>query len=168
MGAGQSSASFYFGSNGFAPPSVPQPMELDPGAMVTQSGRLRDQSAAIYSDTTAILNRTIAVAEGVERNGIKVEGLKRDADLSASSSLQSALMAKDYLNDTMGVYSSTRSTYNRTKIAARDVEMSRGRDIDVGMNANDMESLQREISMLAQRLDALERRIYDMENREKA
>lgn len=152
-------------------------MELDPGALVSQSGKLRDQSqmlmdesADIYNDTAIILNRTLGVADGVERNSIKVEGLKRDADLSASSSLQSALLAKDYLNDAMGVYSSTRAIYNRTKTVARDVEMYRSMDIIDDMRAEkyNMESLRQEISVLAQRLDILERRIYDIENRTKA
>jgi hypothetical protein len=181
VGAEQSPITPYFGSNGFAAPSTPQPMELDPGALVSQSGRLkdqsqalRDQSNAIYNDTCAVLNRTTAVAEDVKRTGIEVEDLKRQADLSASSSLQSSLMARDYLNDTRGVYNSTRAVYNRTRITARNIEMAAsmnvigGRSIAkyTGTMTNDVESLQQEISFLSQRLDALQRRVDDLESGE--
>jgi hypothetical protein len=172
MGAKHSPITPYFGSNGFAAPNAPQPMEVDPGAMVSQSGRLkdqsqafRDQSAAIYNNTGAVLNRTMAVAEDVRMTGIKVEALKKQADLSASSSLQSSLLARDYLNN-------TRMLYNRTKITARNIEMAASMDIIdgkstakyVGSSANNVESLQQQISFLSQRLDVLERRVYDLES----
>jgi hypothetical protein len=193
IGSERSSITPYFGSSGFAAPNAPQPMELDPGTMVSQTGRLRDQSqafrdqsAAIHSSTADLLNQTTAVAGDVKTTGNKVEELKRQADLSAGSSQQSALMAGDILNrtrnvytdtrkvynDTRDVYNITKTVYNETMISAGNITMLAGMsNIDGkdaakyrGTSANDVESLQREISNLSRRLDVLERTINKLES----
>ncbi len=194
IGSSHSSATPYFGSRGFAPPLVPQPMELDPGAMVSQSGRLRDQSealrdqsAAIYNETADLLNRTKVIAKDVDSSRARVEVLEKDAGMSANdarinanASLQSALLAKDYLSNTRAVYDESMLVYNKTWDTAREVEaLSRRADMaemrinmsvseilnSTPSNTEDIESLQQEVSSLTQRLTVLERKISDLENR---
>lgn len=127
MGSRQSSVSPHFGTNGFASPLIPQPMELDPGAMVTQSERLRDQSqslrdqsCAVYNETAVLMNRTSAFAEQVEKDHASVEVLKEDASLSANSSLRGAILAGNCLNNTRAVYTDTRAVYTDTRALYND------------------------------------------------
>lgn len=182
-GSMHSSVSPRFGMNGFAPPLVPQPMELDPGAMVSQSERLRDQSLslrdqtnAIYNETAVLVDKTSAFAEQVENDAVRVEGLKEDASLSANSSLRSALLAGVYLNDTQEVYSDARAIYNWTKISERKVDMAARMGTlgaaggsstygSVPMSTGDIASLQQQVTVLSQRLDILERRVSELEKR---
>lgn len=186
MGSRQSSVTPTFGMKGFASPLVPQPMELDPGAMVTQSQRLRDQSqslrdqsSAIYNETAVLLDKTSAFADQVENDKARVEVLKEDASLSANSSLRSALMAGDYLNNTRAVYGDTRTVYNWTKISQKKVEIATRMNMAVAVvgagiynNAptgmSDVSSLQQEVSILSEKVDTLERRISELENMTRA
>ena len=189
MGSRHSSVSPYFGTNGFASPLIPQPMELDPGAMVTQSERLRDQSqslrdqsSALYNETAILMDKTSAFAEQVEKDSARVEGLKEDASLSANSSLRSVLLARDCLNDTRAVnsntkaiYNDTRTIYNLTIISERKVEIATrmnmlgamgGSSINnkVPTDMSDIESLQQQVTILSEKVDDLERRVSELES----
>jgi len=193
MGSRQSSVSPHFGMNGFASPLIPQPMELDPGAMVTQSERLRDQSqslrdqsSAIYNETAILMDKTSAFAEQVEKDRAIVEDLKEDASLSANSSLRSAILAMDCLNDTRAVnsdtkaiYNDTRTIYNLTKISERKVEIATRMNMLGGVGGpsinnkvppdmREIESLQQKITILSERVDDLEKRVSELENITKA
>ncbi len=186
MGSRQSTITPTFGMNGFASPLVPQPMELDPGAMVTQSQRfrdqsqaLRDQSSSIYNETAVLMDRTSAFAEQVKNDKAKVEILRDDAATSANSSLRCALMAGDYLNNTRAVYSDTRSVYNWTKISEKKVQTAIRMNMAGAMGGantysnapngmGDVGSLQREVLVLSEKVDTLERRISELENMNRA
>ena len=186
MGSRQSSISPHFGMNGFASPLLPQPMELDPGAMVTQSERLRDQSqslrdqsSAICNKTADLMNKTSAFADQVEKDRARVESLKEDASLSANSSLRSALLARDCLNDTRAVYGDTRTLYNWTEISEKKVETATRMYIagamggpstynKVSTDKSDVESLQQQVTILSEKVDNLERRVSELENMTKA
>ncbi|MFB3766322.1 MAG: hypothetical protein ACE14P_13885 [Methanotrichaceae archaeon] len=181
MGSRHSSITPKFGMNGFASPLVLQPMELDPGAMVTQSQRfrdqsqaLRDQSSAIYNGTAVLLEKTSAFAAQVENDKARVEVLKEDASASADSSLRSALMAGDYLNNTRAVYGDTRMLYNLTRISERKVETAIRMNIpramggvstynNVPAGASDVGAVQQEVLILSEKVDTLERRISELE-----
>ncbi len=180
VGSMHSSVSPHFGMNGFAPPLIPQPMELDPGAMVSQSERLRDQSlslrdqtGAIYNETAVLMDKTSAFAEQVGKDAVRVEDLKEDASLNANLSLRSALLAEGYLNDTRSLYGDVRTLYNWTKISERKVEMS-SRMGTIGspnaynnmpMGTGDVASLRQQVAVLSQRVDALERKVSELEKK---
>lgn len=158
-------------------------MELDPGAMVSQSERLRDQSLslrdqtnAIFNETAVLADKTSAFAEQVENDVVRVEDLKEDARISANSSLKSALLAENYLNDTRTVYGDARTLYNWTKVSERKVDMAArmstlgaasasGAYDSTPMSTSDIASLRQQVEALSQRLDILEQRVSELEKR---
>ncbi|HWQ20575.1 MAG TPA: hypothetical protein VN455_12405 [Methanotrichaceae archaeon] len=129
QGARQEGVVPYFGAAGFAAPKSPQPLEVDPGAMVHQSRGYRDSTRDLYMKSYELLNQTALLAGDVEQNWIKVDQstkkvaelqimAKKSADgskVSASDSRMSAVQAKDYLNETAALC-------NQTLAAARKMD----------------------------------------------
>jgi hypothetical protein len=121
QGARQEGVVPYFGAAGFAAPRSPQPLEVDPGAMVHQSKGYRDATRELYLRSSELLNRTALLAGDVENNWIKVDqSTKKVAELqveakesadkstfSAADSRSSALLAKDYLDETAALCNQT-------------------------------------------------------------
>lgn len=155
-----------FGMNGFAPPPVPQAMQLDPGFMVHRSEMLVDEAESLLQENSDLVNRTENLMKGVER-------LEKSARESSNDSLQSAALAKKCLEE-------TESVFNKTRIEARKVEAEMKRDAyaeglgsltaevrkeDSQEDSEDLNELRNQVAAMAARVDFLEKRIAELDNR---
>lgn len=151
-----------FGMNGFAPPSVPQPMALDPGFMVHRSEMLVNEAESLLQENSDLVNRTKKLTKEVER-------LEKSARESSNDSLRSAALAKSCLEE-------TESVFNKTRITARKVEVGLKRDAYAkGLNSltggarkddnsEDLNELRNQVAFIAARIDLLENRIAKLDN----
>jgi polyhydroxyalkanoate synthesis regulator phasin len=139
--------------------------------MVHQSRKLRDETRDIYSQTSAILNRTEILAEGIEEGSQRVGILEVKARMSADLSRRNAELAEAYLNRTI-------STYNETQDYAQQVDALQRRifrlengnasnadrpayQAELALNLNYNGS--REMASLVRRVELLEDRISKLE-----
>jgi hypothetical protein len=158
-GAAGSAVVVPFMSSGFVAPAVPQAMELDPGAMVHQSQRIRDDSAAIFRETYRLLNQTIDLA-------LQAEKAERGARSWANESLQSANLSIEYKQDAQSLYDKAQSSLRRLDLLSRRLvysEMTARQQAAQPNDAYTEEALQQEIIDLEGRISLLEERINSLE-----
>jgi hypothetical protein len=157
-GAVGSSVVVPFMSGGFVAPAVPQAMELDPGALVHQSERIRDDSAAIFRETFNLLNRTIDLAQ-------RTEQAERGARASANESLQSANLSFEYRQDIQSLYDKAQSSLRRLDLLTHRLVYACGWQQQAAQptDAYTAEALKQEIFDLEGRISLLEERIDRLE-----
>jgi hypothetical protein len=161
-GAAGSSVSVPFMSSGFAAPAAPQAMELDPGALVYQSQRIRDDSAALFQDTYSLMNQTKALVEQAEA---AESGAKGWADESRAS----ANLTSRQLQEAQSLYDKVQSSFLRLDLLSRRLiyaEIAKG--AAQAKDASAAEAMQQEIIDLARRVSLLEERIEDLEMGERS
>lgn len=171
MGARSSVITPYFGAQGFAAPRTPQPMQLDPGAMVHQSRMLRDDTMDIRNQASAILNRTEILAEGIEEGSQRVGILEVRARMSADLSRRNAELAEAYLNRTVSIYNETQDYAQLVNDLKRRISwLENGNasnadrpayQVELALNLNYNGS--REMASLVRRVELLEERISKLE-----
>jgi hypothetical protein len=158
-GAAGSAIVLPFMSSGFVAPAVPQAMELDPGALVHQSGRFRDDSAALFQETYRLLNQTIALVEQVEEAEGRAKGW-------ANESRQSSNLSFEHVQDAQSLYDKAQSSLRRLDLLTLRLvyaEMAAWQQAAQPKDADTSEVLQREITDLEGRISLLEERIKDLE-----
>ncbi len=101
-----------FGSGGFVPPAVFQPMQLSSAAMVYQSEMLRDQSEDIFWKTSDLLNQTMNLAKNVN-------DLENSSRENAARSEKSAMRSQSELEKTKSIYNETRAFARRIETRER-------------------------------------------------
>jgi hypothetical protein len=159
MGAASSAIVVPFMSSGFTAPVVPQAMELDPGALVHQSERIRDDSAALFRETYRLLNQTIALAEQAEAAEGRAKGW-------ANESRQSANLSFGHMEDAQSLYDKAQSSLRRMDLLSRWLayaEMAGRLEAAQPQDAYTAEALQQEIIDLDGRISLLEERIRGLE-----
>jgi hypothetical protein len=146
-----------FMKSGFVAPAVPQAMELDPGAMVHQSQRIRDESAAIFQEIYRLLNQTIDLAQ-------RAEEAERGARGWANESLQSANLSFEHKQDAQSLYDKAQSSLRRLDLLSRrlvyaEIAKEAAQPTDAYTEALQQEiiDLEGRISLLEERIDRLER-----------
>jgi len=156
-GAAGSAIVVPFMSSGFVAPAVPQAMELDPGALVHQSQRIRDDSSALFQETYRLLNRTIALAA-------QAEEAERGAKGWANESRQSANLSFEHMQDAQSLYDKAQSSLRRLdQLSRRVVYAEIAEEAAQPKDAYTAEALQQEIIDLDGRISLLEERIDGLE-----
>ena len=84
-GPNNSGTKLHFGTEGFAAPSIPQFVEVSPGAMVHQSKMYRDESRSLYGNVRTILNQTSALENSTRQSTEKAAASSAMAEASANS-----------------------------------------------------------------------------------
>ena len=109
--SGQPGHNYFMGSSGFVPPSVPQPMVIDPGVLVYQAEKYRDQVQAMkeeisdrYNDTRTLLQKIGEKEQSIEEKERSVDAKAKEAQDHAQASTLSAAKAQEYLNSTNVTY----------------------------------------------------------------
>jgi hypothetical protein len=184
QGARQEGVVPFFGPAGYAAPRSPQPLEVDPGAMVHQSRGYRDATRDLYLKSSEILNQTALLAGGVEQNRIKVDQstkkaaelqvmAKKSADdtrVSANDSRRSAVHARDYLNETVALCNQTMAAARRMDVLAErmhQIENETRANANMSSESaelarsylNETRSVHYELNSLAQEAKSLDTRI---------
>jgi hypothetical protein len=110
-GSGQPGHNYFMGSSGFVPPAVPQPMVVDPGVLVYQAEKYRDQVQAMkqetsdkYNDTQTLLQKIWEKEQSMEEKERYVDAKAKEAQDHAYASTLSAAKAQEYLNSTNATY----------------------------------------------------------------
>jgi hypothetical protein len=138
-GPRQPGHNYIMGSSGFVPPAVPQPMVIDPGLLVYQAEKYRDQVRALkeetfnkYNDTLTILQKIREKEQSIEEKKRSVDAKAKEAQDQAQASTLNAAKAQEYLNSTNATYGKildlskvleanlnlTRTLLNESKISA--------------------------------------------------
>jgi hypothetical protein len=109
--SGQPGHNYFMGSSGFVPPAVPQPMVIDPGVLVYQAEKYRDQVQAMkeeisdrYNDTQTLLQKIGEKEQSIEEKERSVDVKAKEAQDHAQASTLSAAKAQEYLNSTNVTY----------------------------------------------------------------
>jgi hypothetical protein len=156
-GAAGSAVVVPFMSSGFAAPAAPQAMELDPGALVHQSQRIRDDSAAIFQETYRLMNQTIALVAQAEEAEGKARGW-------ANESRQSANLSFGHMQDAQSLYDKAQSSLRRLNLlSSRLVYAEIAKEAAQPKDAYTTEAMQQEIIDLDGRISLLEERIKGLE-----
>jgi hypothetical protein len=161
-GATGSSVSVPFMSSGFAAPAAPQAMEIDPGALVYQSRRIRDDSAALFQDTYNLMNQTKALL-------LQAEEAEKGAKGWANESWASANLTSRQLQDAQSLYDKVQSSFRRLDLLSRRLiyaEIAKG--AAQPEDAYSTEAMQQEVIDLARRVSLLEERIKVLEKGERS
>jgi len=161
-GRAGSSVSLPFMSSGFAAPAAPQAMELDPGALVYQSRRIRDDSAALFQDTFNLMNQTNALL-------LQAEEAERGAKGWANESRASANLTSRQLEDAQSLCNKVQSSIRRLDLLSfRLIYAEIAKGAAQPEDAYTTEAMQQEIIDLARRVSLLEERIKVLERGERS
>ena len=94
-GPNNSGTKLHFGTEGFVAPSIPQFVEISPGAMVHQSKMYRDESRRLYSNACSILNQTSDLENSTRQSTEMAAASSAMARVSANSSMSNGMQCKN-------------------------------------------------------------------------
>ena len=103
-GSGQPGHNYFIGSSGFVPPAVPQPMVIDPGVLVYQAEKYRDQVQAMKTEISDKYNDTRTLLQKIGEKEQSIDEKVRYMDAKAKEAQNSAAKAQEFLNSTGATY----------------------------------------------------------------
>ena len=173
-GPNNSGTKLHFGTEGFVAPSIPQFVEISPGAMVHQSKMYRDESRILYSNVSTILNQTLDLENSTRQSTEKAAASSAMAEVSANSSMSNVMKCKTYLDQTGSALNKTIAMSNRTEMLAKELtemeNVTREYSQDAARSAqiardhlNDTGPERNNVSVLMQRVDILEKKVAELE-----
>jgi hypothetical protein len=173
-GPNGSGTKLHFGTEGFASPSIPQFVEVSPGAMVHQAKMYRDESRRLYSNACTILNQTSDLENSTRQSTEMATASSAMAEVNANSSMSNAIRCKAYLDQTVSALNKTLAISNSTEIFANELAERENVTREYAQNAirsaqiagdrlNDTESERNNVSVLMQRIDILEKKVAELE-----
>ncbi len=173
-GPNNSGTKLHFGTEGFAAPSIPQFVEVSPGAMVYQSKMYRDESRRLYSSARTVLNQTSYLENSTRHSTEKAAASSAMAEVSSNSSMSNVMQCKTYLKQTGSALNKTIAMSNRTEMLAkkltemdnvtREYAQNAARSAQVARDhLNDTVSERNNVSVLMQRVDILEKKVAELE-----
>jgi hypothetical protein len=95
---------YFMGCFGFVPPVVSQPMVIDPGVLVYQAEKYKDQVLAMKKETSDKYNDTQTLLQKIVETEQSIEEKARAVDAKAKEAQDSAAKAQEYLNSTRATY----------------------------------------------------------------
>jgi hypothetical protein len=104
VGFGQLGHNYFMGSSGFVPPAVPQPVVIDPGVLVYQTEKYKDQLQVMKKETSDKYNDTQMLLQKIVEQEQSIEKKVRSVDAKAKEAQDSAAKAQEYLNNTRATY----------------------------------------------------------------
>jgi chromosome segregation ATPase len=165
----------YFGSSGFAAPTVRQAAMLSPNVLVHQSEKYRDESMSLYIQTVEAANQTSAAAYRAEEAYSRIEALEEEAKRNAEISRQSAASAGSILGQVKSIFNQTLKVSqkmqslaermveieNNTKASAEKLENNA---VFVQDRLNQTSSISQELESLKLEMESLKARVAMLEN----